>query len=91
MAKNQIKMGAILSYAVILVNMIVGLVYTPFLVRMLILSFFLSFRNPPLLKIALCENNYKFIILETIVSATAISNGVVSLILISKPSTRRTL
>ena len=34
MAKNQIKMGAILSYAVILVNMIVGLVYTPFLVRM---------------------------------------------------------
>ena len=35
MAKNQIKMGAILSYAVILVNMIVGLVYTPFLVRML--------------------------------------------------------
>ena len=35
MAKNQIKMGAILSCAVILVNMIVGLVYTPFLVRML--------------------------------------------------------
>lgn len=35
MAKNQIKMGAILSYVVILVNMIVGLVYTPFLVRML--------------------------------------------------------
>ena len=32
---NQIKAGAILSYAIIAVNSIVGLVYTPFMLRML--------------------------------------------------------
>lgn len=32
---NEIKIGAILSYLVIALNLIVGLIYTPFLIRML--------------------------------------------------------
>ena len=35
MQKNEIKIGAILSYVVIALNMIIGIVYTPFLTRML--------------------------------------------------------
>mgnify|MGYP003295793970 CR=1 FL=1 len=35
MEKNQRKLGAILSYLVIGINMIVGIAYTPFLIRML--------------------------------------------------------
>ena len=35
MKSNQRKMGALLSYAVIILNMLVGLVYTPFLIRKL--------------------------------------------------------
>lgn len=35
MQNNQRKIGVILSYAVIALNMIVGIVYTPFLIRML--------------------------------------------------------
>ena len=35
MQNNQRKIGVILSYAVIALNMIVGVVYTPFLIRML--------------------------------------------------------
>lgn len=35
MRVNQIKAGAVLSYAIIAVNSIVGLVYTPFMLRML--------------------------------------------------------
>ena len=35
MKSNQRKIGALLSYAVIALNMIVGLVYTPFLIRKL--------------------------------------------------------
>ena len=35
MIKNQRKIGAILSYVVIALNMVVGLVYTPFLIRSL--------------------------------------------------------
>ena len=35
MKSNQRKIGALLSYAVIILNMLVGLVYTPFLIRKL--------------------------------------------------------
>lgn len=35
MIRNQRKMGAVLSYIVIVLNMIVGLAYTPFLIRSL--------------------------------------------------------
>lgn len=35
MKSNQRKIGAILSYAVIILNMIVGILYTPFLIRKL--------------------------------------------------------
>ena len=35
MIKNQRKIGAILSYVVIALNMVVGLAYTPFLIRSL--------------------------------------------------------
>lgn len=35
MKKNEIKIGAILSYVVIGLNMVIGLVYTPILIRML--------------------------------------------------------
>jgi len=33
--KNEIKLGAVLSYVVIALNMIIGLAYTPFLIRLL--------------------------------------------------------
>ena len=32
---NQLKAGAFLSYVVIAVNILVGLVYTPYMLRML--------------------------------------------------------
>ena len=35
MKNNQRKIGALLSYAVIILNMVVGLIYTPFLIRKL--------------------------------------------------------
>lgn len=35
MKKNEIKIGAILSYVIILLNMIIGVAYTPILTRML--------------------------------------------------------
>ena len=35
MKNNKLKIGAILSYVVIFLNIIVGLVYTPFLIRSL--------------------------------------------------------
>lgn len=33
--KNQIQLGAVLNYAIIIVNTIIGLVYTPYMLRML--------------------------------------------------------
>ena len=35
MKSNQIKIGAILSYAIIIVNMIIGVIYTPILTSQL--------------------------------------------------------
>ena len=35
MKRNERKIGAILSYFVIALNMIIGLIYTPYLTRML--------------------------------------------------------
>lgn len=35
MKKNEVKVGAILSYVIILLNMIIGIAYTPILTRML--------------------------------------------------------
>lgn len=35
MKKNERKIGALLSYAVIILNLVVGLIYTPFLIRKL--------------------------------------------------------
>ena len=35
MKKNEVKIGAILSYVIILLNMIIGIAYIPILTRML--------------------------------------------------------
>ena len=35
MAVNQLKAGALLNYIVILLNLVVGLLYTPFMLRMM--------------------------------------------------------